>query len=364
MTFQIKDFASIVAAQINHSRSVTKEITDFQPGSVFRTLMEAPAVEMEELYLQIFLGLRDAIPIATFSSFGFGLLPAARAQGFVSISTSTPPTAAFLIPAGTAFTTVDGRVYTSNADVTWPALASIVRVQVAAAVVGLDGNAAAGVIIASPSFGSGYTISNPAIGTGRDVETEPEREARFAEFVGALSRGTIAACLYVAKLAQVLDVDGNIEEYVTRIGYQEVAGRVSIYVYTSIGVASAELLADGQMHIDGWRDEVTGIATPGYRAGGIDVPLLAMSERAVPMTIAVTMFSGYTLTADVIQQLGDIYSTAITSVQPGATLQLGTLVELLLSVTGVHEIVPATNSNIICDVFEALLPGTFTVNPL
>lgn len=51
MAFQIKDFASIVASQINHARAVSDKITDFQPGSVARTIMEAPAVEIEELYL-------------------------------------------------------------------------------------------------------------------------------------------------------------------------------------------------------------------------------------------------------------------------------------------------------------------------
>ena len=51
MPFQIKDFASITAGMLNHARSVTSKITDFQPGSVARTIMEAPAVEVEELVL-------------------------------------------------------------------------------------------------------------------------------------------------------------------------------------------------------------------------------------------------------------------------------------------------------------------------
>ena len=54
MSFQIKSFNDIVLSQINHARSVTEKITDFAPGSVARTLMEAPAVEVEELYLQMF----------------------------------------------------------------------------------------------------------------------------------------------------------------------------------------------------------------------------------------------------------------------------------------------------------------------
>lgn len=364
MSFQIKDFPSIVAAMVNHARSVTDKATDFQPGSVFRTLMEAPAVEMEELYLQIFLGLRDAIPIATFQSFGFDLLPAAYAQGFVSISAAVAPTASTVIPAGTAFTTTDGRTYTSRVDVTWPAGTAVVRVPVTSSVVGLAGNAAAGVITASTAFGAGYTIGNPAITNGKDAESSTEREARFAEFIKSLSRGTTAACLYAANLSMVLDADGNISEYVTRSGVSEVAGQYTIYVYSTIGIASAGLLANGQQIIDGYRDPVTNVATPGYRSAGVEVPLMAMSERAVPLTISVSMVSGYTLTSDIKRQLGDIFTTAITSIQPGSTLNLNTLIELLLSVPGVKTIVPLSNSNIVCDVFEALLPGLLTVNPL
>ncbi len=55
MAFQIKDFTSIVASMVNHMRGTQKKVTDFQKGSVARTLVEAAAVENEELYLQMFL---------------------------------------------------------------------------------------------------------------------------------------------------------------------------------------------------------------------------------------------------------------------------------------------------------------------
>ena len=103
MSFQIKDFVSIVASQINHARSVTDKITDYLPGSVARTLIEAPAIEVEELYMQMLLGLRDAIPAATFLSFGFDKLPAARAHGYVSISLDPAPTVPIIVPLGTIF---------------------------------------------------------------------------------------------------------------------------------------------------------------------------------------------------------------------------------------------------------------------
>ena len=362
--FQIKDFRSITAAIINHMRGTQRKVTDFQKGSVARTLVEGPAVELEELYLQMFLGLREAIPVATFRSFGFDKLPTRRAHGFVSVSADEPLAQDLVIPAGSAFTAADGRSYTSTAEVTWAAGSSVIRIPVQAESDGLAGNIAAGVITESPLFGDGYTVSNSAIETGRDAETDTEREARFAEFVAALSRGTVAACLYAAKQAQALDEDGNIIEYVTRIGITEMPGYVRIFIYSSRGSASLSLLADGQKRIDGWRDAATGAITPGYRAGGVRVDVLAMVERAVPFEIAVEMLPGYTLSASIKQQLGDTYATIISSVSPDEVLHVGTVVDELLSVPGVKKIVPASNENIVCGAHEALVAGAFTVASL
>lgn len=364
MPFQIKDFASIVAAQINHARAATPKITDFQPGSVSRTLIEAPAVEIEELYLQMFLGLRDAIPVATFLSFGFNPLPAARAVGFVSVSVAQPLTQPLLIPQGAEFSAVDGRKYTAVAAVTWASGSSLVQIPVQHTTAGLVGNIAAGAITSSPFFDASYTISNQTIETGRDAETDAEREVRFAEFVASISRGTLVACSYQVRQSRVLDADGNIAEYVVRSGVDEQPGHVRIYVYSSLGAPSDELLADGQARIDGTTDPVTGAVTPGYRAAGVRVDVLAMQERAVPLSISVEMLPGYPLTAAVEQQLRDIFATQIRSVQPGETLYLGSLIEAMLAANGVQSIVPDTTKNITCEINEALIPGVLTIESL
>lgn len=364
MPFQIKDFASIVLAEINHARAVTTKITDFQPGSVARTLMEAPAVEIEELYMQFLLGLRDAIPVATFLSFGFEKLPAARAAGFVSISSILSRPDPILIPVGSKFYAEDGRVYESVEAVVWPAGTAPVSVQVVHTAAGLVGNVAAGVINRADLFGDGYTVSNQPITSGRDLESDAEREARFADFVRSLSRGTVVACLYAAKSAQVLDASGNVTEYVTRAGIVEEPGWVRIYTYSNLGVPSAALLLDGQRRLDGSRDDEAGTITPGYRSAGVRVDMLPMSERAVPFSASVAMFSGYDFTPAVSQRLHDLAADAISNVQPGQTLYLGTLIEQLLSAPGVRAVVPATNENIVCAENEALVPGTFTFTQL
>lgn len=364
MNFQLKDFASISASQINHARSVTDKITDFIPGSVARTLMEAPAVEIEELYMQMFWGLHEAIPVATFLSFGFEKLPAAVAHGWVSVSKDPAPDADLPIPVGTAFSATDGRVYQSTEAVLWMAGEPVVRIPVAYAEAGFVGNISGGAITSSIFFDTRYTISNAPIETGRDVESDLERKARFAQFVAALSRGTVLACEYAAKQAVVLDINGNRYEYVTRVGCTEIPGYVRFFVYSNRGVPSAGLLASGQVIIDGKRDELTNEITPGYRPAGVRVDIVAMSERAIDLSISVLMMPGVELTNAVRQRLGDVFSSAVRSIEPGGVLYLGTLGELMLAVPGVRQIVPSTTTNIHCAVNEALIPGSLTIAQL
>lgn len=364
MAFQIKDFVSITASMLNHIRGATTKITDLIPGSVSRTLVEAPAVEIEELYLQIFNGLREAIPVATFKSFGFDKLPAKFARGFVSVSRVTAPSAPLTIPAGTEFTSSDGRVYLSSQEVIWLTGTTSVRIPVVAAAAGLAYNISSGSISASSFFDRTHSISNSAINNGADVETDAEREARFASFIGSLSRGTNFACLAAAESATVTDEAGNILEYVTRSGRTEIAGYVKIFIYSSAGIPSAALLAQGQRIIDGWIDPDTGKPVPGYRAGGVRMDVLSMTEREIPLTARVTMQDGFSLDEAVKQAIADEFATLLATVMPSSVLYVESIENALLSVPGIKSILISATENIICGANEAVVPGLITVTAL
>ena len=282
------------------------------------------------------------------------------------MSAAAPLTAAITIPAGTAFSTAAGTTYTSTAAVTWAQGSSLVRVPVQADVAGLVGNASAALITTCALFpiSSGYTVGNALIANGADAETDAEREARFAAYIRGISGGTIAACLYAAGQAVVLDADGNITESVARIGYTEIPGRFTTYIYSNQGVPSAALLTAGQLLIDGSRDDIDGVITPGAGSAGVRNDVLAMAERAVTLSIKVSMLDGYTLTTAVRQSLTDIYDAAIRSIGAGQTMYLGTMVELLLAAPGVAQVVPQTTANITSSASEALVPGALTIAAL
>lgn len=363
MTFQIKDFKSIVAGEVNVAKSITTKVTDFLPGSVMRTLLEAPAAEMEELYLQMFEGLKEAIPVATFLSFDFDKLPAARAYGTVTLAVDDPMQEAWIVPAGTLFWSQDNRLYRSTGDVTWPEGATTVAVPVEADQVGAVGNLSAGGIVRSSLSGFDFLYGNEAITNGRDIETDPERKARFSGFIASLSRGTLVACRFAVASVTIKGSAGEIDEYVTRVGELEVAGYVRYWLYSNKGKPSAELIALAQRTLDGWRTPENKIV-PGYRPAGVRVEALAMEERVQAMAIQVSMYPGFTLDDAVKQQITDVYGSAIRAIPAGESLFLKTLVERMLAVNGVRAIVPNRTENIYCSPSEALVPGALAITPL
>jgi hypothetical protein len=123
------------------------------------------------------------------------------------------------------------------------------------------------------------------------------------------------------------------------------------------------LISDGQLRLDGSRNE-DGSITPGYRSAGVRVDVLPMAERAVDLSIAVGLSAGYSLTAEVQQDLIDAFGSALRAALPGETLYLGTLTESLLAVDGVARVVPTGTSNIVCQPNEALVPGVLTISAL
>ncbi|WP_441280559.1 baseplate J/gp47 family protein [Tardiphaga sp. 862_B3_N1_1] len=363
MSFQTKDFRSIVAGEINVARSITDKVTDFQPGSVVRTLLEAPAAEMEELYLQMLEGLREAIPVATYLSFDFTKLPAARAHGYVTLAFATALAEDWIVLAGTQFWSADDRLYVSTEQVTWPAGALTIRVPVDADRVGAIGNIVAGGIVRTSLTGYEFIVSNQAITTGRDVESDPERKSRFAQFIASLSRGTINACRFAVASVTIPNADGEIEEYVTRVGELEVAGYVRFWIYSSKGRPTTALIEKAQRALDGWREN-NGTIVPGYRPAGVRVEALPMDERTVAMAIQVSMYPGFELDAGVKQKITDLYGSSLRSIAAGGSMHLKTLVENMLAVNGVRLIVPNRTENIYCAPSEALGPGILTITAL
>lgn len=306
MAFQIKDFASIVAAKINWMRANTTRVTDFNVGSVVRTMLEASAAEIEELYLQAFLGLQEAIPVSVFQTFGFPALQAAAASGVVRFSTATPAVSAITIPAGSVVRIPTTQVsYATQADAFILTGQTYVDVLVACQQPGIIGNTDSATITEAVTAIAGISsVSNPQpLVNGREAETDDERKIRFQGYISTLARGTKAAVEYGAKTAKLTNSLGVVTEFVAYAGVVEPwvtdntqpISLIKVYVHNGASATSAPLVAEAQRVIDGYfeSDGVTLAPGSGWKAAGVVCEVAAASDLPVNVTGSINVSPGF-----------------------------------------------------------------------
>jgi hypothetical protein len=223
--FTLKHFNAITAGMINEAigqaalRDPLKRVlTDFFVGSVSRTLLEAVAIEIEQLYFRTFLGIRDAIPVAIFQAFDFDRLPAAAATGNVTFTEAVGATGIITIPQGTVVQTATGIQFETVQSATLDTAAEDdVTVPVQALVAGADGNVGANSITFKKSSIQNIASLTNALPTsgGQDEESDADRKVRFENFISNLTRATRRA-VEVGALneAKITDDDGVILEQV------------------------------------------------------------------------------------------------------------------------------------------------------
>lgn len=371
---QLKDFVSITASMMNWMRAAQDKVSDFEEGSVIRTLLEAPAAEIDELYQQMFAGIREAIPVSVYRTFGFTTLDSTAAAGIIRV-TIDPISTDTLIPAGTIFQqTAAGRTvqYLSTADVILPATYSTADVPVTADTPGSTGNTAPTVaFVMSPeplAFVS--AVSSAGMSGGMDGETEDARQARFREYVASLQRGTLRALEYGATLATVTNAAGVVIERVTSAAVVEAylvdpllytPGLVWLYVENRVGTPSADLLSRCQAIIDGYRDGAT--IVPGWKAAGVKCEVRPATRTPIDVTGTLTAAPGYDAPA-LCAQATNAIAIYLTNLVIGEPALHAAMVSLVMAIEGVANIIiPDPAGDLIPTGTEKLAPGTITITP-
>ena len=364
--FQIKDFASIAASQINLAKANQSKITDFSVGSAARTLMDAPAAEIEELYHQMFSGLLEAIPVAVYKSFNFSKLPARSSSGYVTFARGTAVDSVVVPQRTVVVSSLGGVTYETQDDLTLAPGVLSGRVLVVATTNGAAGNAVPGQINKIENGIQGITsVTNIAtFSNGTAEETEDQRAIRFAQYIAALSRSTVASLHYAAKTATLVDGAGNVVEYVTRTGMFERPGYVQLYIYSNSGLPSAELLLEAQSIIDGYRSSTTNEIVPGWRAAGVEVVVLPMADRPIALDLSVSLFFGRTLDATMLSNIRFAVDSVMRAVESGSVLYASAVIDAVLKVSGVQKVLLATDQNVMCGPNEVLTVGTLNVGAL
>lgn len=371
MAFQLKDFVSIAASIINHAKATQNTLTDFNIGSVARTMLESPAIEIEELYQQMWNGLQESIPISVFNSFDFAALSARSATGLIRLSV-TSSTSALSIPGGTVFSTTDSQKlrFASISDATVPVGATYVDIKVVAASPGLSGNIDIGTgFTVSPAV-SGFVSAVAANGfiDGMDAETILERKARFVEYVSTLARGTPAALRYGAKTAKIYDSAGFVIEEVKGSAVIEpwltdntqTPGLVYLYIYNGSDGASGNLIGEVSKVIDGYYD-ANGSPVAGWKAAGVKVVVGAATLVSIPVTGTVTVASGYSSSA-VKTAVSEAIASYIAGLEIGGDVIQSEIVAIGMGVDGVINFrVTAPSADTVIAINAKAVVGTITL---
>lgn len=230
--FGVKYFETIAGSIINYFAGNNSALTDLNVGSRLRTIFEAVAIELEQIYYQLFIGVEDGIKTAVYDSFSFPLLQARAASGTVRFSRTTPaPVGGVTIPSGTQVSTAgststDAVVYQTVDTVVIPEGETFVDALVVATTDGAIGNAPANtiiVLIGSPA-GVNAVTNQAAFFTGRDLETESERQARFQTYIANLSRSTLGAIETAAQ---------SVDNIVDAVAFE--SPNLSVFVFSAIG---------------------------------------------------------------------------------------------------------------------------------
>ena len=323
--FQLKNFASIVNSMVNRMKATQSKITDYNVGAVARTLVEAPAAEIDELYQQMFNGLQEAIPVSVFNSFNFPALQAQSASGLAQVTIASQPTAV-LVSAGTTFTPngTSSNVYQSAADVVIPAGSTTVNIQVACTVTGSTGNLPQNQTFTLSPQPAGFVTAGNANSfvNGQDAETPAQQLIRFNNYISTLARGTVAALSYGLSTVNLTDAMGNITEKVALslidepFTYDDTKpiSLVNCYIHNGVGGTSGALLAQAINVITGYLNAL-GAKIPGYKAAGVKTNVYIATEVPLPVTATVTIAAGY-----VWSNIEPLVSAAIFSYLQGLTI--------------------------------------------
>lgn len=277
MGFRIKGTDTILQKLITFVSVKTDKLTDFNPGSAIRTLLESVSLQMEEFYYDLKQAVQFAIKNSGYHAFGFTKNAARRATGKVNIFFMDSLRSPLVIKKGTEFHTGSTRLkrvyFVSTEDMYINTGAQSAIIPIACTEFGEVGNVQVGEI-SKMSIGMAniaYISNLEDFTDGKEEESEIDREIRFREYVHTLQRGTAEAVAYGIKTVPGVAgvwVDDNY------IGY------MYAYIHDKHGNLSEELKQQVEK------------AVFEYRSGGIEVEIRPIIKKVVDLSINVTYREG------------------------------------------------------------------------
>lgn len=368
--FRPKAFQQITQDEIGVFVGICQKITDWNVGSIARTLLEAPAAVMEDFEYRTYVGIRDAIPIALYDAFNFFATPATRAGGYVTFYRVPAQDTDITIPLNSVATTSDGRLYVTVEEGHILSGTTETSVPVRASLPGPSGNTAPQTVTALRTSISGVTsiVNQAGITGGAPIESAAARKLRFEQYVSTLVRGTIRAVEVGAMSAMLTDNNGSIVEFVESarvsepfLDYEGPIGYLFCYVDNGAGMASDALVAKAQQLLDGYVD-VNGRRISGYAVAGALVVVKKVRPLAIDVAANLSLDGTRPFAAvqsDVLVRL----DAAIHAVRAGKPLLIADLIGAAIFVPGVENISLATPlADVVANADQRIVAGTLSVD--
>lgn len=374
-------FEDIISDAEMYFASQSARATDFNPGSVIRTIIEIVAQIQERRDVAVWSMLDRAIDEAVFDAWGFPREEAQLATGQVTLFPGVGQTAAFTIQQGALFRVPDDPIhvyeaisYAKNSDGTlgWdtvnstPTLwysnpnISASTLNVRALAPGSQANIGAKLVTQafSPIPGIASIKNLQAFTNGKDASTEADRRAAFTAYVQSLPRGTVTALKYGAKTAKLTDDFGLVTEQVRKVFLVEgttpatvltdalespislSSGNVALFIHNGSGVASSDLITQCQKVIDGYYDN-QGTLQPGWRAAGIPVTVYPAKLQTQNVNVEITVAKGFQLN-QIAQLVVLATQNCFNVLDVGETLLYTDLLMFLKLIPGVLDVILVT----------------------
>ena len=344
MPFVTKDFISITESMISQMQVSQNQVSDFYVGSVARSLLEAPAAELEEFYRQMLFGLLDSIPVAVFESFGFDAISAVSASGPVTFTSLPTRDDDVFVAAGTRLTSISSSlIYVTSLDIVVPPSGGSVEVLSSCETHGSVGNVGAGNIsdMVDPINGIALVSNVSPFFNGTDEEGINDRRIRFRKYIANLARSTQHSLEYGAGTVFITDEVDRVTERAVHVVLDEPwrddpeipAGIVNLYIHNGSGNTSSDLLQAVTRNVNGWRDS-DGTSHPGWKAAGVICNVYAAADESIDVTGSILIHSDYDSSV-VIDSAVFQTNTVIWSKGVGQSVFLAEIIDRVMSIPGV-----------------------------
>lgn len=226
-----KSISDILGGLIDYTSTHTSEITDFTPGSIVRSIYEAEAMELEQLYTLSIENILWGIRHSALDAFGFTPKDATAAFGYVTVTLSTPLAAPLVLAKGTSFysskDTAESIMFVTQDSYFIDTGTSSFQVVVYCTQLGTIGNIDSNYIdtMSSTQITSKTATNEEPFATGTDTESTDSVLQRFRQFVATRGRATANAVDYAAR-----SVPG-----VTGVYVSETTGEFIVYAHDANG---------------------------------------------------------------------------------------------------------------------------------